>query len=103
MPSFDLGLVALGAAAGLLPDAVRFAKGRQQGFPKWFRKPGYWTGLGVLVFLGGLAAWLGQAQTWQTAIALGYAGPEFISRLGGDDGVTTRSVGSFELTRWWAK
>jgi hypothetical protein len=60
MPEFSLGLVALGAFGGILPDAIRFARNRQQGFPGWFRKIGYWVGLAVLVALGALAAWLGK-------------------------------------------
>jgi hypothetical protein len=103
MPNFDIALVALGALGGLLPDAVRFAKKRQEGFPGWFRKPGYWVGLAVLVVLGALAAWLGQASNWQAAIAMGFTAPEVITRLFGSDSAQTRGVGGFNIFRWWSR
>jgi hypothetical protein len=101
IPHFDPGFVAMGAFGGLLPDLVRFAKGRQKGFPGWFRLPGYWFGLAALVLLGGLAAWFGQANTWQASIAMGFAGPEVISRLFGSDRAGLRSFGGFAIRRWW--
>src|SRR5262245_6856288 len=72
MPEFSTTFFTLGAVGGLLPDAIRFAKGRHKGFPEWFLYWGYWFGLAMLVVLGGLAAWLGEAQNWKSAIALGF-------------------------------
>ena len=71
MAPIDWTFVAFGAVGGLLPDAVRFAKDLQQGFPDWFRKIGYWAGLLLLVVLGGFVAWLGRANSVQAALAMG--------------------------------
>jgi hypothetical protein len=103
MPHLDWTFVALGAVGGLLPDLIRFVKDRQKGFPDWFRKVGYWVGLLLLVVLGGFAAWLGGAKTWQAALAMGYAAPEIISRLVGSDSPDLRGFGGFSLRKWWAK
>jgi hypothetical protein len=103
MPDFDLSYVLLGASGGLLPDAIRFARQRYEGFPQWFRRPGYWVGLLVLVLLGALAAWLGEAKDWKAALAMGFAAPEVISRLLGSDQPTVRDVGGFPIRKWWSK
>ncbi len=104
MPDFNTGFVVLGALGGILPDAVRFAKKKEEGFPEWFRSLGYWAGLGVLVVLGGAAAWLGQAQDWQSAISMGFAAPEIISRLFGSESAAIHGTGNgFPLRRWWTK
>jgi hypothetical protein len=103
MPEFHAGLVGLGALGGLLPDVIRFAKNRQNGFPEWFKKPGYWVGLAVLVVLGGLAAWLGQATDLKTAIAFGFSAPEILSRLFADPTpIKARNIGGFPIRSWWA-
>src|SRR4051794_20738137 len=99
MPDFNNVLVALGALGGLLPDVIRFVKGREKGFPEWFRLIGYWIGLALLVVLGGLAAWLGQATDWQSAIAMGYAGPEIVSRLFSSENAQTRGLIDFPLRK----
>jgi hypothetical protein len=103
MVPIDWTFVAFGAVGGLLPDAIRFAKNREKGFPDWFRKIGYWAGLLVLVLLGGFAAWLGRANSVQAALAMGYAAPEILSRLLGDDAPTLRGAEGFELRKWWAR
>jgi hypothetical protein len=105
VPAFHLQWFLLGAGGGLLPDAIRFAKNRQGGFPAWFRKLGYWIGLLVLVGLGGVAAWLGGATEWKSALAMGFTAPEVISRMLGTDKPTVRgrSVGGFDIRRWWSR
>jgi len=104
MPAFVGLFVVVGAFGGLLPDLIRFVKEKEKGFPEWFSKPGYWVGLGVLVVLGGLAAWLGQATKWQSALAMGYGAPEFLSRLIAKDSVTMKgAAGGFPLRKWWAQ
>lgn len=104
MPEFRLSMAIVGALGGLLPDVLRFIKGRHEGFPNWFRKGGYWVGLALLVVLGGVAAWLGNAKQWQAALALGFGAPEFFSRLAGSESATVRGSGSgFALRRWWAR
>jgi hypothetical protein len=101
MPDFDAGFAAVGAVGGALPDVLRFIKGRHEGFPEWFKKPGFWVALLALVLLGAAAAWLGEANAWQTALALGYAAPEFFSRLAAGEQVTLRSADVFPIRRWW--
>jgi hypothetical protein len=104
VPEFNGFFVSMGILGGLLPDAIRFAKGRHKGFPDWASQPGYWVGLLVLLLLGGLAAWLGQPTQWIQAAAMGYAAPEFLSRLFGDDKPTAKGPGGgFPLRKWWAK
>jgi hypothetical protein len=102
MPDVDMMFIALGAVGGLLPDAIRFAKQRQEGFPEWFRKIGYWVGLLVLVALGAFAAWLGQATNWQSALAMGFGAPELISRVLGSEKAQDRGNG-FPVRRWWGQ
>jgi hypothetical protein len=104
MPPFDLGFALLGAAGGFLPDMIRFAKKRHEGFPEFFQKGGYWAGLAVLVVIGAVAAWLGQADDWQSAIAMGFSAPEVFSRLFGSESAETRgSSDGFPVRRWWAR
>jgi hypothetical protein len=103
MPNFHLSYVVLGAVGGLLPDAIRFARNRHKGFPQWFSKLGYWVGLLVLVCLGGVAAWLGKAADWQSALAMGFAAPEVVSRLIGSEQPTFKDVGGFPIRRWWSR
>jgi len=104
MPGFEWPMIALGAAGGLLPDAIRFAKERHQGFPEWFKKGGYWIGLTVLVLLGALASWLGGADEWRAALAMGFAAPEVLSRLLATDEPQLKGDGEgFNIRYWWSK
>lgn len=105
MPDFDAGFVALGVVGGAMPDVLRFVKQRHEGFPQWFSKAGFWVGFLLLLVLGGLAAWLGGADDWQAALALGYAAPEFISRVLAGDPVTIMGTDDegFPIRKWWSK
>jgi len=103
MPESTTSIVIVRAVGGLLPDAVRFAKKRYEGFPDWFKKPGYWCGLLVLVILGAIAAWLSGATNWQMALAAGYAAPEVISRLLGSEDMELREEEQFNLRKWWTR
>lgn len=104
MPPFNGLWVGLGAFGALLPDAIRFAKHRQDGFPEWFKKPGYWAGLIVLVVLGAVAAYFGQAVEWKAAVAMGYGAPEFLSRLVAKDTVEFKGESKgFPLRKWWSQ
>lgn len=103
MPAFNGFFVTIGVLGGLLPDLIRFVKGRHKGFPDWFSQPGYWVGLLILLVLGGIAAWLGQPSQWKQALAMGYAAPEVLSRLVGDDALIVKEGSRFPLLKWWAK
>jgi hypothetical protein len=64
----------------------------------------FYLGLLLLVVLGGLAAWLGQAADVKQALAYGFAAPEFISRIlsGGEVVAASRKgSGNLRLRAWW--
>jgi len=104
MPPFNGMFMGLGVFGALLPDAIRFAQGRQDGFPRWFAKPGYWAGLFVLLALGAAAAYFGQPGDWKAAIAMGYGAPEFLSRLFAKDAVQVKGgADEFPVRRWWSR
>jgi len=102
VPAFDADLVLIGCVGGLLPDVLRFVKQRYRGFPDWFSKAGYWVGLLLLVLIGGGAAWLGQASDWKAALAMGFGGPEFFSRLVSTGPGTRGSTRDAFIRKWWA-
>jgi hypothetical protein len=102
MPHLNWTFVVFGAFGGLLPDVIRFVKGRHEGFPGWFRKKGYWVALILLVALGGIVAWLGEATSWKAAVAMGFSAPEIITRLSGSDSPNLRDFGGFSVRKWWA-
>jgi hypothetical protein len=76
-----LQVIVLGCIGGIIPDAIRVAKGRYDAMPGYLKAPMFWTGLFILVAIGGFAAWLGGASEVKQALAYGYAGPELLSRL----------------------
>jgi hypothetical protein len=102
VPEFNSFLFWLGVAGGALPDLLRFVKGRHEGFPAFFTQVGYWVALLFLLGLGGLAAWLGGAETWKSAIAMGFTAPEVLSRLFSSGRAETHGHDGFPVRRWWA-
>jgi hypothetical protein len=108
MPEFNQSMFWLGVAGGALPDVLRIIKQRYTGFPEWLAQPGYYVGLLLLLALGGLAAWLGGATEWKSALAMGFTAPEVISRLVSAQGDATRGgwtrgmFAGFPLRSWWA-
>ena len=62
MPSTDWMMILIGCAGGLIPDALRIIKNRPDPkVPEYLRSVTFWIGLLLLVILGRLAAWLGEA------------------------------------------
>ncbi len=122
-------IILIGCIGGLIPDMLRIIKGRHEAnLPKYLGYANFWVGLVLLVFIGGLAAWLAEATEVKQALAYGYAAPELISRIfsktnehvnNGDGKDNVRSIepdpaptqpgqsqessGSFQLLEWWAK
>ena len=107
MLPFDLGFFVLGCLGGLVPDALRLIKGRHEpNLPGYVRSANFWVGLLLLVFLGGLASWLLQANTVQSALAYGFGAPEILSRL---LATSTQAVDRSEISmrssirNWWSR
>lgn len=98
-------MILIGCAGGLIPDALRIIKNRHDpNIPEYLRSVTFWIGLLLLVILGGLAAWLGEAANVKQALAYGFAAPEFISRiLSGGEAAAAGSIGEGKLSlrEWW--
>lgn len=56
----------------LLPELLRFIKGRTKGFPDYWTKPGFWLGLVFLAVLRRFTALVGGANEVKVALAYGY-------------------------------
>jgi fructose-1,6-bisphosphatase/inositol monophosphatase family enzyme len=109
--SINWPLVVIGCMGGIVPDLVRFAKGRYDAnIGDYFKRWNYWVGLLVLVALGGLAAAFGGPTTAGQALVYGYAAPEFFSRMVAKQGLQSPAAGSaegvqaseFSVRRWWS-
>lgn len=105
MSSTPWSMILIGCAGGLIPDALRIIKNRHEPqVPEYLRSVMFYAGLLLLVILGGLAAWLGQAADVKQALAYGFAAPEFISRiLSAGEAVTATVKGNrmLVLRVWW--
>lgn len=105
----ELQLIAIGCAGGVIPDLIRFAKARYDAtIADYFKHWNFWLGLLVLVALGGIAAALGEPTTTMQALALGYAAPEFFSRLVAEQPARPIEEGmakseEFSVRRWWSQ
>jgi hypothetical protein len=74
-------MFAIGCCGGLIPDAMRIIQKRHESeLPAYVFSMNFWIGFVLLVLLGRLAAVIGQSVDWTQALAIGYAGPEFLSR-----------------------
>jgi hypothetical protein len=104
MPDVERSLIILGCIGGLIPDVLRLIRARYQGLPAYFKQPSFWLGLVFLVAVGGLAAWIGEAQDAKQALAYGFGAPEVISRFlsSTPEQPAFRSAEEFSLRRWWA-
>jgi len=92
-----------GAVGGALPDIIRIIKNRYGKFPEYLKSPIFWIGFILLVALGGFVAWLGDAKDIKAALAFGYAGPEFVSRLFGKTvDQEDRGTKEFKLFQFWS-
>lgn len=82
MPTFTLAIFLIGCLGGLLPDILRLIKNRYNPtLPPYLSKSYFWIGLGLQVLVGGLTAWLFEAETAKYAVVFGYAAPQFLSQL----------------------
>ena len=106
MTTIPWTMILIGGAGGLIPDILRIIKNRYEpGLPDYLGSFTFWTGLLLLVILGGLAAWLGEAANVKQALAYGFAAPEFISRIlssGGATPVAAKGDVQFSLRQWWS-
>lgn len=104
----ELEVFGLGCLGGILPDLLRLIKGRHDGAPGYLKDWFYWVMSAVLVLIGGLAAYYGQATGAKEAIAFGFAAPEIISRaFGGSDADRGAPRGGGanivrKIRSWWA-
>lgn len=104
----DLKIIAIGCVGGVIPDLIRFAKARYEtNIADYFKHWNFWLGLLVLVALGGIAVALGEPSTTAQALALGYAAPEFFSKIVAQPstGGTEEAVQpeGFSVRRWWSQ
>ena len=102
MPSVGVSFIVLGCIGGFIPDVLRLIKGRYKAFPGYLRQPSFWVGLALLVALGGLAAWIGDAHDAKQALAYGFGAPQLISTLASSQGEPAARRGAFSLRQWWA-
>lgn len=110
MPPFELGFVVLGCVGGLIPDILRIIKNRyRKDLLVCLGRLNFWLGVVLLIGLGGLAAWVLEAQEARDALIYGYAAPQLFSELAGgvlaangavDRGLEDRKA--LGLLNWWA-
>jgi hypothetical protein len=102
--TWDWTVFAIGCAGGLIPDVLRVIQNRYQPeLPNYARTINFWLGLLLLVLIGGLASIVGGAADWKQALAIGYAGPEFLSRVFAGKPITLAAGGQGAVVRrWWA-
>ncbi len=98
-----------GFLGGLLPDVIRFVKNyTNPNLPEFYESWVFYLGLLFLIGLGGLSAFLFEANSIKEAIAFGYGAPQLISSLAGkkvnEEADRTRGGGNglLQLQRWWA-
>ena len=76
-------ILAMGLLGGLAHEATRWISLRYEAaLPAYFRRPHYWILTIVLTGLGGLLAWVLDAQSQAQAFAIGVSAPAIISRFG---------------------
>jgi hypothetical protein len=81
MPGVNATSITLKWIGVLLPELLRFIKGRIKGFPDYWTKPGFWLGLVFLVALRSFTTWAVGANEVKVALAYGYGVPEVLLRL----------------------
>lgn len=102
-----VSLILLGGLGGLLPDAIRIAKTMHDpATPAYLRTVQFYVGLLILFGLGCLAAWAAGAADPKQALAYGFGGPEFFSKIFADSGKEVRVVQDGaaiqRIRRWWS-
>jgi hypothetical protein len=112
----DWTLTAAGFVGGILPDILRLLNNRYDGPPAYLRSWFFWLCFVVLGLLGaGLVYWLGAANI-ETALSIGFTGPEILRRLlsagagatqNGDGTNKARAVGAPDAwqrqRQWWSR
>jgi hypothetical protein len=102
--TWEWTIFGIGCCGGIIPDVMRIIQSRYKAeLPSYFSSWNFWLGLSLLVIIGGLAALLGKASDWRQALAIGYAGPEFLSRFLSSKPIElARPHFAAVLRRWWA-
>ncbi len=111
MPEFDLQLVLLACLGGALPDLLRIARNRYaSGIAKYLKTLNFWTGLVVLMLIGGLVAWVFDASNAKDALILGFSAPAIISQLIGAYNTKRERTAlgatapqSSTIANWWGR
>jgi hypothetical protein len=106
MPGFNPIMFLFGCIGGLLPDVLRLIRNRYTNKLEAYLKEGqFWIGVALLVAIGGLVAWILQAQTIKDALIFGFAAPELLSRLVSEavKSGKTRGKVQFKLRQWWTE
>ena len=101
----DWSLIGLGCLGGAIPDVIRLIKGRyKMEMPKYLSSAVFWVGFLLLIGLGGLAAWIGNATGSKEALAFGFGAPEFISKVlaTGSQEKGERDTDQAGIRDWWA-
>jgi hypothetical protein len=101
MPWYEI--LAWGCAGGVIPDVLRIIAARYDGPPTYLSSAFFWVSLVLLIIVGGATAWLVQPKDIVSALAVGFAAPEIISKLLGtqaDRGADTPLIQS--VRSWWA-
>jgi hypothetical protein len=95
--------ILLGCVGGALPDAVRIVQNRREpNLPGYLKGANFWLGFVLLLILGGLAAWLGEAKIPKEALAYGFGAPEIISRLLASPTADRGPGAAMSMRRWWS-
>lgn len=91
-----------GCIGGLLPDILRIIKTRyKKRLPSYLSTLNFWLGILFLVAIGGLTAWLLEAEKPKEALAYGFAAPELLSRFLAKSIEEIDRGGPFRLREWW--
>lgn len=112
MPKFDLSMLLLGCAGGIIPDVLRIIQDRHSlTIPAYLKSGVFWISLLLLAGLGGLTAWLFDAKDVKQALAFGFGAPEIISRVFGkiaggvdrgiDRGDEQGATSTLSFSEWW--
>jgi len=107
MPSFDITVFLLGCLGGTLPDILKVIKNRyNKKIGSYYKRTNFWLGLILLIGIGGLAAWILDAQSAKDALIYGFAAPEIFSKILSeplvDSNITKRGTGELRLRQWWS-
>jgi cell division protein FtsZ len=89
-----LQVVALGCAGGALPDILRVIERRYDPAPDYLKRGFFWVSLGLLVGLGGSAAYFLSPTRVIDALAIGFSAPSLVSGLLGKKAPVRPAVNS---------